>query len=75
MSMDFSLVDINRVQWGTPVKQKSKCLNKIRFQIPRACVKLVPCVKFEGALELSVDESNFPLEFQDFLDSLIESVP
>lgn len=73
--MDFSLVDVNRIQWSIPLKNKSQCLQKIRFQAPRACIKLVPCPKFDGALELSVDDSRFPCEFHDFLDRLIESVP
>jgi hypothetical protein len=36
---------------------------------------MTPCPKFDGALELAVDASTFPVEFQEFIDSLIDSVP
>lgn len=73
--MDFSLIDTNRIQWSTPLKNKSKCLQKLRFQMPSTCIKLIPCPKFESALELSVDSSEFPIEFHDFMDDLLETVP
>jgi hypothetical protein len=73
--MDFSAIDTHRIQWGTPIKNKSKCLQKLRFQLPMASLKLVPCPKFEGALELSVDASDFPSEFNDFMDELLDTVP
>ena len=73
--MDFAAVDVQRVKWGMLVKNKSKCLQKIRFQLPRSCMKLVVCPKFEGALELGLDEPQFPIEFMDFIDALIDSVP
>jgi hypothetical protein len=73
--MDFHAIDTKTIRWGSVVKNKSKCLQNLRFQLPMTRIKMVPCPKFEGALELCIDSSNFPCEFQEFMDDLLDTVP
>lgn len=74
--MDFGSVALDRIRWGIPVKKKVNCSygsEKPRFQVPATIIKLTKCPKFEGAVELSLEEMAFPPAFEDFMEDVCAS--
>lgn len=62
------------LRWSQLVKNKSKCIDRVQFQTPRAPVRLSPCVKIRDSLQLSIDEYHFPHQFRECIEFIRESV-
>lgn len=74
--MDFSAIAVDKISWSSIANKKSKILygsQKVRFQTPRTTAKMMPCPKFQGALQLEVDDTTFPDAFKDFMEAIVYS--